>query len=363
MLDIDLGPACHLTGEVLDASDAGVFDAEVWLLPDTDKFARQIQPAHESECLAKSRSDARGQFDLGEVAAGRYRVGLGVSAVSAVGSSDGIAMRTMPVEVLDGESSKELVLRVDRGLYLRGRVLLPDGTPAAHLAQVMCFHSPGYYEGGRSDADGVFSVGPLIAGEYKLIAMASEFVNSLELKADAGASDLVLQLRAGVSLAGRVVSSPGGAGVSASITVRFDEDQRPGLKIDKTNDSGEFSIAGIQPGDVGLIATASDGRVGVLTMSNLSAGAAMTNLEVLLAPSARLRMRRGPEDPALIYYVRQNGAIVLYGSTAGNGDRPAHVPPGELHISLYQVAGGAPSEQTVFLAAGEEREIVFSREQ
>jgi hypothetical protein len=39
------------------------------------------------------------------------------------------------------------------------------------------------------------------------------------------------------------------------------------------------------------------------------------------------------------------------------------VPPGELHISLYQVAGGAPSEQTVFLAAGEEREIVFSREQ
>jgi hypothetical protein len=59
----------------------------------------------------------------------------------------------------------------------------------------------------------------------------------------------------------------------------------------------------------------------------------------------------------------QTSAIVLYGSTAGNGDRPAHVPPGELHISLYQVAGGAPSEQTVFLAAGEEREIVFSREQ
>jgi hypothetical protein len=188
-------------------------------------------------------------------------------------------------------------------------------------------------------------------------------VTSPELNAVAGASYLVLQLRGGVRRAGRFDTRPGGGGDSATNTVGFDEEQRPGLTIYNTHDSGEFSIAGIQPGDVGLIATASDGRVGVLTMSNLSAGAAMTNLEVLLAPSARLRMRRGPEDPALIYYVRQNGAIVLYGSTAGNGDRPAHVPPGELHISLYQVAGGAPSEQTVFLAAGEEREIVFSREQ
>src|SRR6185295_20276367 len=76
----------------------------------------------------------------------------------------GLAPLAQVVEVLEGTPQQEVLVAVQRGLYIRGRVLDPDGKPAAKIFVMGNAEVATWPLQTESGEDGAFALGPLVPG-------------------------------------------------------------------------------------------------------------------------------------------------------------------------------------------------------
>jgi hypothetical protein len=377
-IELVIGGGVELHGIVLDQSSEPVAEQRIVLLrPDHPDFIEPTLLGGWGDIVCQATTDAQGRFTMPGVSAGTWLIGpstsdRGLSWLLKAGRSTGSARRhpderrvaclAIPIEV-GRVSPQEIELRVDRGLYIRGRVLDSMGAPAE--GSVTGFRQDELLVGTwpRAElANGTFTLGPLPAGRWQLTASGNDGdAESEPVVVDAGEQDVLLRLRAGCSLRGEVVN--GGTGLrrraEVDVHVRGQEFHSWSTMVD---DSG-FSIGGLPAGTYGLFARDGD-DVGRLANVALAPGENRTGLRIELEPGARLRFTNRSARSGFCS-VEFDGYRIGGFVTEAGGQTTEILPSGRarLHLHLHPKYEVAERTFEVELVAGEEREITFEDEQ
>ncbi len=284
-LTVQLVPAIDYTGVVLDPTGKPVAGATVTLLgagggeqalhPLEDRFVSDEQgEVHfhaPDDALLEARHPVHGiaRGRMSGAALLNHRITL------KLGSPDGLAH-------LGAE-------------HISGRVVDGDGAPVAG-AQVTA-HPDGMSEWNSAsgqattDASGRFSVEGLDPGRHTVVAQHTGYASANLDPVAAGATDVVLDLRRGGSLAGRVLSAEEGAPVPSFnvIVVRLDGPVKEIQVASRAvvDAEGRFTVPDLGPGDYRVRATAL-GRAPSRPVSVTLAGASGGPVEIRLGRGAKL---------------------------------------------------------------------------
>jgi hypothetical protein len=361
-VELRASSTCRLSGTVRDDAGNVVPELTLWLLRSEHGLRLYISPYVGDERVGTAKSDAQGRFAFEKLSPGSWRVTPEPKARVPGGdvATDGIAPVATLVEISAGEATHEVDLVVHRGLTIRGSVLDPDGQPVAGAG--VEGHAANTYVGANTKEDGSFVLGPLPPGSFMLTggSFGSGFASSERVRAEVGARDVVLRLRRGGKLAGRVVDAQSGAGVVAQISVSLPADPLSVIYMPTSKPDGSFELSGLLPGAYALCATATDGRVGSLRGVELAAGGDLHDLVIQLAPGARLRVRY---DGALAFCsarVVLDGVVFATDGIEKGTSKTFSAPAGSVKVVCRLGGNGKELVRALTLVAGEEQELVFT---
>lgn len=348
-----LGSGCRIQGRVVDERDQPVAGQALWLQRASIEAPKFFRP-HE-EPAQTARSDAHGQFRMDDVAPGTWWLG---PAAEREADPPAVAPAAALVEIASDELVKPVLVRVHRGLLLRGSVLRPDGSPAARALVLATGVEAGWGPDASTGADGAFVLGPLVPGRYVLRAMDGQSADSEPLEASAGEEGVVLRLRLGGSLRGTVRDGATDRASEASLAyARVGGDGS--WFLGETKEDGSFLLERLLPGTYDLAARASGMRCGLLREVVVVAGAETGPLELLLEPGAHLRVRYAGAQDHVQYQVRFEGAIVAGDGVPAGSVAETAVPAGRIVVETFR-GRGARLQTELELAPGEERELVVT---
>lgn len=197
-------------GQVVDGSGNGVPGATVELDPEGAHPLRSQRDR--AELLPPARTDGRGFYSFEHLLPGVYR-----ASARAARMQRGSAR--LPVRIEDGAEQTVETIRLGAGTALAGTVFGPDGAPFADARVEVGASSTAearqrVRESTRSDRDGRFEVDHLPPIELRVEVSAENHVTWTRDPVDATLGQpLVVQLEAGLVLAGRVVDAGSGAAI------------------------------------------------------------------------------------------------------------------------------------------------------
>jgi len=299
--DLVLTPPALIAGRVEDDSEQGIADVEVILkgwnrdrgrLGSDSDGSRGSNIADFYVASREVRSDARGRFWFGGVAAGSYTLGArkrGWAEPSPI-----------PVEVEEGNDQEDLVLRVGGGSTIRGRVVDEDGRPVAkvHLSpRLVEPENPGTSEqvdaSAQTDAGGTFAFRGLPSGEYRIDVYPfwiaewdpdAPWLQTTIERARTGTDDLVIVMEKGANIGGVLLDAAGkplfGYWISPAGNVRT----TGGLVT--TDLEGRFTI-GVPRGtvcDIEVRGSPQSRDYGTVLLTQPGVAAGTTNLVLQLEP-------------------------------------------------------------------------------
>lgn len=239
--DLELEQAGAIAGVLLDPDGAPVPHVEVHLAAPGEQLTRFSRPR-----AGSGKSDDQGQFWIGGLAPGRYRICLGwcYEGVSDPRYLPRDGDRFPEVEVPAGERAVtvHLEIRGRVGLSIRGRVKRDDGAPA-EFAAVRTGRRDAQ---ARADEEGRFVLSDLIEGNYDLEAIALDGMNGKIESIRAGAEGVAIEVPRAGAIRGAVAGGSGGC----SIDIKPAE-HLAGVASGRNAGSGirEFALDGVAPGD------------------------------------------------------------------------------------------------------------------
>jgi hypothetical protein len=292
VVELEPRALARLAVHVADARGAPVADAKLWLVrrpassPKGDAACfLQFEDRPEPACTA--RSDSAGVAIFEEVPSGRWWLGPARADAPAPEARDAaLAPVARSIDVMLGE--RELELRVERGLYLRGRIVDAEGRGVAR-AFVGCEHETiAGSVTGDVDADGRFVLGPVASGVHLVRALPhAEFVTPEPVRATPEEPEIVLVLERGGVLAGSVVDASTHAPPEIADLICARPGGAPALAT--IGPDGRFRFDGLLEDRYTILATTRDGRAGMLAGIALARRAARTDLVVELGPASSIR--------------------------------------------------------------------------
>ncbi len=357
VLELDLRQGTLVHGYLRDREGLAVTDQEVWALAFDPDPARAPGAGHRRLFERDDRGralvaqpDGRGRYEFAQLPPGWWWIGPGARD----GDAGALAALASAVELLPGELSRWLDLEAPRGLWIRGRVLDPDGKPLGRMA-VMATRPP---DEGRlvlyADEEGTFALGPLAPGMHALRAFGDGIFGwGAPLEVAAGTDGVELRVGATNSIAGRVVDAEGRP-ADAHVHLL----QRSGSLGQGTSqrEQGGFLFIDLEPGTYTVQAEAPDGRVAILE-AVLEEGQRITGLVVTLREGARIGVRHDLES-----YVRcsiwSNGVLAADSTVRAGVEAFETVPAGPIRVELYD-GSGTLGEQELDARAGRVETVVF----
>jgi hypothetical protein len=367
-----LGSGVTLNGLVLDQDSRPVPQLEIWLTKWEPEPGHYFEAYMKDHIASKAVTDGDGRFQLIDVAPGTWWLGPAPHVrdwtfdSSGIGrladpAPDAIAPAASTVEVLSA-ASQDVTLRVHRGLFIRGEVLDPDGKPASGAEVLAAPNSSDRGPQCQSGSDGTFTVGPLAPGKFSLVAEAMDrFANSDPVEAGAGASDVVLRLKAGGGLHGRVVDSRTGKPCAAEMLLT-PHVESPGM-FGKgmgfgVEDDGVVNRQGLLPGGYDLAARTEDGCFGILPEIAVAVGEKGKEFVLPVSPGGSLILRYDGARPFAEVSLRLQGVRLGWGSNVNAGKSlEMSAPAGTFALEFRSDLETPPKVRTVHLDPGEVKEI------
>jgi hypothetical protein len=251
----------------------------------------------------RARTDAFGAFRIQWVPAGP---GTLVVRPSTRDVEDGLGFgateASFEVRRHGEDVHKEIV--VLRGLAVRGRVVGPDRAPLSGVRVETIGATELRYGkrrastlSTRSEASGTFTLRPVSPGSHRLIARGKALHgDSPVVRAKAGATDVVLRLRAASQVSGHVVD----AATDEPVRARVSATPRSTDLLPRTTDTdrqGRFRMDHLPPGIYDLVAVVPSGRkIGVRGRLQLLAGKACRGVAIPVRPAGALRIESDAHD-------------------------------------------------------------------
>jgi hypothetical protein len=283
-LEITVDPARAVRGRVvLDGKPLA--KSKVWRIVPVGDRKRSLAFYERRE--QEVESDGEGRFTFEDVPPGTWWITLPAPA-----GNDARAKVSLPVEVVvvPGVDPPEVLLEATSGTTIRGRVLDPKSAPAMDMLVVASREDPKEMRVAHTDEEGSFEVGPLDRGEFQLVAIDphSKLAPSAYVIAKGGASEVLLRLRLGITLAGRVVDAGTREPCEAEIELIRANEQGHGQYTAATRE-GRFESTGILAGTYSITAKTEDGRFGYVAGVVAEEGA-RREVEIAVIAGARLSL-------------------------------------------------------------------------
>ncbi len=273
-----------------ETGGAPAADVEVWLAKgNTETGDGYFMPLEHPVQVA--RTDARGRCVFVDVEPGSWRIGPARASPTDSAREDELPCAlARAVDVQSGAPiDVELVIR--RGRFIRGLVLGPDAKPHGE-GVVLALANEQQFLTADVASDGRFQVGPLLPGRYKLSVFEAQddLLTSSVAEAEPGATDVILRLRAGAVVSGRVV------GFDPSTT------DRPWVQLDgegivigrslQCAEDGTFRFEGMADADYVIRTEHTDDQIAALTGVKVHDAQDVSGLVLQLQPAAKLRVTR-----------------------------------------------------------------------
>lgn len=362
VVEWQLAGTCTVRGRIVDARGSAVAEQVIWLLPATEPETRMLASWDENDVLARATSATNGTFEFAAVRPGAWWIGLASDGNLLEEPKPGFVGVVERVEIAVGDALRAVVLRVDHGLFVTGRIVTPDGkAPENAWVYAKDARHPTWISANTSDE--TFRLGPLLPGSYSLVASCGGYASSAPVMAEAGASDVELTLTQGAAIHGRVIDPDNGP---PPYDVVISSGERRGARFSwwlaNTDETGAFSFDALDPGTYDVVASSPNGRFGVERAVHAVAGGEPANVVVRLTTGSRLRIRSSFENGWIL--VTSDGVRVRVVQPDPSGPIECAIPPGRIRVELThhkEVAGKWTFEPvastSLDVAPGEMKEI------
>jgi hypothetical protein len=372
-----LGSGARIRGRIVDQDGAPVAAQELWLSQrglflDRDAERATFYTSDREKIAGSTRSGTDGSFEFLDVAAGKWW--LGVAAQYHHWDISDVDERALPpialrLEVRAGANLDDVSLVVHRGLYIRGRMVDPQGVAASGFIRAWAGSSRLVaMEDSETKADGTFVLGPLEPGDYELTGEPCAFSDkgvtlapSKPMIVAAGRSDVTIELTRGGTIRPEAVRADTGAKVEAAFCLVASNDP------EVLHGSGQYSpntvayFAGLPPGSYELAAVTPDGFAGGRSAIMLAAGQVLEDVRVTVEPGAKLVLRYVGKTPEYAQVSVWQGPIYFGGDGIHAGSSTTCVAP-RGKITVKWTAGGDHFDEELGLDVGETRELSWPRE-
>jgi 5-hydroxyisourate hydrolase-like protein (transthyretin family) len=248
-----------------------------------------------------TRADGEGRFRMANVAPGNYRLiaratarptgrSIEFSANGRAGRGRGAPSAAQPVRLwgvidvpVDGRDAANVVISLQHGLTVSGRVAFNGGTPPADLTRLRVNLVPGdptapdilQAANGRVDASGTFTIPSVVPGAYRLMAggagsgwtVESSVIDGqdsldfpVEIKpGGANSGALVTFTDRQTELTGTITNRRGQPAAEQTLILypaeeRFWIPQSRRIRSTRPGTDGRFTFASLPPGDYRLVA-------------------------------------------------------------------------------------------------------------
>ncbi|MFN0244440.1 MAG: carboxypeptidase regulatory-like domain-containing protein [Planctomycetota bacterium] len=360
------GSGCHIEGRVLDADGLPIESRAVILQPRASQHAHVLHGNFGTGTLAST--DADGRFAFEQIPAGAWWIGVAPTR----GAEEMIALPE-PIDVALDDRTRSVDLRLERGFFISGRVLDPFGEPVDQRMIEADSESGRCSAIARSDEQGNWRVGPLLAGRYRLSSVRrwpsmgerddrsteKSFAAAEPITISAGTSDVVLRLRTPGRILGDVSDARTGVACDASVMI-----VGPNASSTErvTTREGRFEIPLLAPGVYDIVASTADMRTGRVSAVRVTEGDAPPEISIEVEPGAVLRVHsEAPREGGWCTVLRGN-EIVASGELPANQEYVCIVPPGTLTVRLEDASEPKPLEQSLDVRAGAQAFVHFSAE-
>ncbi len=311
-------------------------------------------------------TDARGRWQITGLGRQTYRF-RATHPELAPGFSE-------PVPLADGSSRDDLVIRLELGGRLAGRVLGANGTPAAGARVQAASYDP---RGARvrrahSDADGRFEIGGLPRGQVQVLAAGDEATSAMvafDLSQKPERTDVELQLALTGVIVGRVLTSTGEEVAEARVIASpfaddtFGESMEQRLRgpsSDVADAGGRFQLRGLAPGKYRVRAIRPGSSVELLGMNQgVTVDSGTTDVKVvvddLTTMSGTVRFREGGTPKLFQVRLGRSGARSFAG-TDGKFTL-TEVPAGKQFVTISGPEIVMVHRDDVTLTAGKDNDV------
>jgi hypothetical protein len=248
VVDVELDAGAAIAGRVVDEAGRALADVEITLAKRGSHWNKgEWPPAYPPmpDEVVVARTDANGAFRIEHLVAAAYGVKANLRA-----SIPEVAEVTAPAPSVE--------IRLRTALEIGGIVVAPDGTPIARARVTLRpagesadAATKGRTRSAKSDDAGRFRFESVSAGTWHVDVVPPEDgpdVQALAVDAPAGATDLRLVTRPGLSIRGTLVDAGGNAVVGAEVSSRRTDEAPGGWSSATTDDKGAFALRRLSPG-------------------------------------------------------------------------------------------------------------------
>jgi hypothetical protein len=371
-----LGGGCVIRGRVIDQNEKCVPNQELWLTQRGLYLQKDAELGSfyrsDKERITKSVTTTEdGGFDISDVAPGTWWFGFAALDHSwdisepDRGAVPPIAKR---IDIRDGDSLIDVTLRANRGIFISGNFIDPDGKPATGFISASSM-IPGLIaeETTQPRSDGSFVLGPLEPGDYEVTARPSPFRDegvtfapSKPIVVAAGKDDVRIELLRGGTIRPKAVRATTAEEVPAAFCLAKSKNPVILYGTNEYSPEMESQFAGLSPDMYDVAAITPDGMTGCLHNVVLEAGRILEDLRIPVEPGARVSLRYVGHEPEYA------NASIWVGTTYFGGDgihagteRTMIVPRGKVVVRWR--AGAEQFDESIDLAVAETRELSWPR--
>lgn len=354
-----LESGCTLAGVVLDAEGQAIPALPLVLAEYRAGSARgdgngRWEPIENHEMVdrqfAALTTDASGRFFVAGVPAGDF-------ALAPDDSVEDLPRVGLFFRITPDERSKELELRFERGLTIRGKVLDPEGIPVAGCwIRATRFERfvPGLSVRFDSKRDGSFALGPLVSGWYQV--EVTKAPNGLlappeRVQVHSGQQDLVLKMRWGGLLRGRMVDQAGELVSAHVVLIREDG-------ITSEDGGSAFDFTGLLPGRYALVGTTEDGKVGVLQDLVVEPRSKLDDIVLRVQRGCEVLLRLLGDGQGRHYEVSWSGTRVAKGWLDPGEEARVFVPPGPIVVAWKDYGSWLEHEERRTVVSPDEQVVI-----
>jgi uncharacterized GH25 family protein len=362
-----IGAGARIEGHVVDQYRTPVGNHEIWLFRKTSDGEGYADALGGRSAIAKATSDARGAFVLEDIDVGKWWIAAAPATdARTVPGPDDVSSWTQTVEVT-GPETVTVTLTVHRGLLVSGHVLDPAGKPVADTF-VTCTQRGEWYPGQtHTNDEGAFVVGPLGLGTCTLWAGGHDgLADSEHVTAEIGQTDVVLRLRAGGWISGKVVDAVTGDPCGATVHVVPEAGHVNPMSSEmetETEANGHFMIEGLEPDHYDLSFATTDGKFAVASNIVVTGGQVTGDVVVKVLPGGVISIQNEAKVPGASFRISSGTTPLTFERGIEVDMRSSvSVPAGMITVDYWTVdEKGVRSAhtRTVDIPVGETREVVL----
>ncbi len=347
-------PTTRLTGHLFDQYGQPVAQHTIWLSQKTMYSKPDLDRAYfcssdEEAAFAKTNTDDNGRFAFDHVPSGDWWIGPGaIRAFRAKRNEYAVAPIATRVSVLGTSSERRVALKTARGLYISGKISMPNDdifdhgwvSVACELGSVLAHVSKDFpVAPGEGQIRNIrqFRAGPLAELEHELCARGPDFTApSKPVSAWPGATDVWLKLQMGAAMTCTTKRADTGQPCPAVVTISAIT--TPYRRVGARPET-KHAFSKLIPGSYHLAASSPVGLFGQLGPIDLQAGQNLENLVIPLSEGTTLRIHYTGPPPHGRFEVFADGLVIALCWLHPGTSTTVVVPPGAIVVQLTHRSG------------------------